>query len=174
MTATEISVYLQHLQNSRGLTQQAWADASGVPAYTISRYLSASVDAPPFSAITALVKAAGGSLDEMAGIAAPEKETPQHAQDMIAQKERSIVFLKEQLLKLEAAIREKREEAAKERATAERIRKISSRKTVAIGAMLFLLGALLMWDLMDPHYGFVYRVFCGWHDAKSMLFGIKG
>lgn len=173
MTATEISVYLQHLQNSRGLTQQAWADASGVPAYTISRYLSASVDAPPFSAISALVKAAGGSLDEMAGIAAPEKETPQHAQAMIAQKERSIVFLKEQLLKLEATIREKREEAAEERAAAERIRKTSSRKTVAISVMLFLLGALLMWDLMDPKYGFIYRVFCLQHEL-SMAMLLRG
>lgn len=169
MTATEISVYLQHLQNSRGLTQQAWADASGIPAYTISRYLSASVDAPPFSAITALVKSAGGSLDEMAGISAPEKGTPQHARDMIAQKEQSIAFLKEQLLKLEAAIREKREEAAKERATAEKIRRTSSRKTVAISVMLFLLGALLMWDLMDPKYGFLYRVFCLQHELSKVL-----
>lgn len=169
MTATEISVYLQHLQNSRGLTQQAWADASGVPAYTISRYLSASVDAPPFSAITALVKAAGGSLDEMAGIAAPEKETPQHARDMIAQKERSIVYLKEQVSKQEESVQKEREEAAKERATAERIRKTSSRKTVAISVMLFLLGALLMWDLMDPKYGFLYRVFCLQHELSKAL-----
>ena len=159
-------LHLQHLQNSRGLTQQAWADASGIPAYTISRYLSASVDAPPFSAITALVKAAGDSLDEMAGIAAPEKETPQHAQDMIAQKERSIVYLKEQVAKLEESV-------SREHAIAEKIRKASSRKTVAISVMLFILGALLMWDLMDPRYGFIYRVF-GMQESQSMLNIIKG
>ena len=109
----------------------------------------------------------------MAGISAPEKGTPQHARDMIAQKERSIAFLKEQLLKLEAAIREKREEAAAERAAAEKIRKTSSRKTVAISVMLFLLGALLMWDLMDPKYGFLYRVFCLQHEL-SMAMLLRG
>lgn len=166
MTATEISVYLQHLQNSRGLTQQDWAEASGIPAYTISRYLSAAVDSPPFSAISALVKAAGGSLDEMAGISAKEKDTPQHAQDMIAQKERSIVYLKEQVAKLEESV-------SRERAIAEKIRKASSRKTVAISVMLFILGALLMWDLMDPRYGFIYRAF-GVQENQSMLNIIKG
>ena len=65
-------------------------------------------------------------------------------------------------------------QVAKHEADVANLRKHSARKTVAIGAMLFLLGALLMWDLMDPHYGFFYRVFCGWHDAKSMLFGLKG
>lgn len=166
MTATEISVYLQHLQNSRGLTQQGWSEASGVPAYTISRYLSGAVDSPPFSAVAALVKSAGGSLDDMAGIAAPEKETPQHAQDMIAQKERSIVYLKEQIAGL-------KDEIAAEKRTVAKLRKGVAWRTAAISVMLFIFGALLMWDLMDPRYGFVYRVFAVQYD-QSMLQLIKG
>ena len=39
--------------------------------------------------------------------------------------------------------------------------------------MLFILGALLMWDLMDPRYGFIYRVF-GMQESQSMLNIIKG
>lgn len=166
MTATEISVYLQHLQNSRGMTQQGWSDASGVPAYTISRYLSGAVDSPPFSAVAALVKAAGGSLDEMAGIAAPEKPVPQHAQELIDQKERSIVYLKEQVAGL-------KNEIAAERHTVAKLRKGIAWRTAVISAMLFIFGGFLMWDLSDPRYGFIYRVF-GVHDIQCMLTLIKG
>lgn len=160
ISSDEIATYLKYLQNSSGLTQQEWEEASGVPNYTISRILCGKTYSPPFSAVAALVMTAGGSLDDLAGISAPDQRPAKHSQELVEQKERSITYLKNQVAKQEADVAN--------------LRKHSARKTVAIGAMLFLLGALLMWDLMDPHYGFFYRVFCGWHDAKSMLFGLKG
>lgn len=160
ISSDEIATYLKYLQTSRGLSQQEWEEASGVPSYTISRILGGKTYSPPFPAVAALVVAAGGSLDELAGITVPDQKPAKHSQELIDQKERSIVYLKEQITKQEADIA--------------KLRKHSARKTVAIGAMLFTLGALLMWDLMDPRYGFVYRVFSGLQDAQSMLFGLKG
>ena len=43
LTSADVSIYLQYLQRRSGLSQQQWAEASGVPAYTVSRLLSGSI-----------------------------------------------------------------------------------------------------------------------------------
>lgn len=66
-----IADYLRGLKEEKGWTAQAWAEASGVPTQTISRLLNAQTDAPNFDSVALLVKAAGGSLDELVGIVRP-------------------------------------------------------------------------------------------------------
>ena len=43
-------------------------DASGVPASTIARILNGNTEEPSFSSVAKIVKAMGGSLDELVGI----------------------------------------------------------------------------------------------------------
>ena len=166
MTSQVIAEYLRKLQAERGFTQQAWADISGVPPYAISRLLSASTDAPAFAQIAALVKAAGGSLDELADNVQPVEDTPQHAQDMIDQKERSIVYLKGQVAEL-------KDEVAAEKSTVVKLRKSVAWRTAVLSVMMFVFGALLMWDLMDPRYGFLYRAILE-PEGQSLLNIVKG
>lgn len=166
MTSQDIADYLRKLQIKKGFTQQTWAELAGVPGYSVSRILSASIDAPAFSQVAALVKAAGGSLDELADNVQPAEDTPQHAQDMIDQKERSIVYLKEQVAELKS-------EVAAEKRTVSILRRGIAWRTAALSVMLFIFGALLMWDLMDPRYGFLYRSLLE-PEGQSLLNIVKG
>ena len=166
MTSQEIASYLRKLQIAKGFNQQTWAELAGIPGYAVSRILSASIDAPSFAQVAALVKAAGGSLDELADNVQPVEDTPQHAQDMIEQKERSIVYLKDQVAELKA-------EVAAEKRTVAKLRKGVAWRTAVISAMLFIFGALVMWDLMDPRYGFLYRAFTE-PEGQSLLNIVKG
>lgn len=150
MTSQDIADYLRKLQIKKGFSQQTWAELAGIPGYAVSRILSASIDAPSFAQVAALVKAAGGSLDELADNTQPVEDTPQHAQDMIDQKERSIVYLKGQVAEL-------KDEVAAEKRTVVRLRKCVAWRTAVISVMLFIFGALAMWDLMDPRNGFLRR-----------------
>lgn len=59
---------LVRMLSSSGLTVQQIADQSGVPASTINRMLSGQTEEPTFSNIANVVKAMGGSLDELVGI----------------------------------------------------------------------------------------------------------
>lgn len=80
-----ISEYLNRLKDERGWTAQRWSEESGVPAQTVSRLLNAQTDAPGFDTVAALVKSAGGSLDDLAGIPRPvsvEREIIQAPSDV--------------------------------------------------------------------------------------------
>lgn len=166
MTSQDIADYLRKLQAAKGFSQQTWAEISGVPGYAVSRILTASIDAPAFAQVAALVKAAGGSLDELADNVQPVEDTPQHAQDMIDQKERSIVYLKGQVAEL-------KDEVAAEKSTVVKLRKGIAWRTAVLSVMMFVFGALLMWDLMDPRYGFLYRAILE-PEGQSLLNIVKG
>ena len=63
-----VSQFLRNLKSEKHLTTQQIVEKSGVPLSTVSRVLSGSTDNPSFETICALVKAMGGSLDDLAGI----------------------------------------------------------------------------------------------------------
>ena len=59
---------LKALRDAAGLTNAKWAELSGVSTPTITRYLSDPNCNPQYFHVEALVKAAGGSIDILAGI----------------------------------------------------------------------------------------------------------
>jgi transcriptional regulator with XRE-family HTH domain len=59
---------LSEMKKQSGMSTQQIADKSGVPASTITRMLSGQTEEPNFSNVVNVVKAMGGSLDELVGI----------------------------------------------------------------------------------------------------------
>ena len=59
---------LAKLKKDSGKTAQQIADETGVPASTITRILNGQTEEPTFANIAKIVKAVGGSLDELSGI----------------------------------------------------------------------------------------------------------
>ncbi len=59
---------LRELKEKSGMSVQQIARESGVPASTISRILSGQTDSPGIQTIVDLVRAMGGSLDEVLGL----------------------------------------------------------------------------------------------------------
>jgi transcriptional regulator with XRE-family HTH domain len=64
---------LRELKEKSGMSVQQIAAKSGVPASTISRILSGQTDSPGCQTLVDLVRAMGGSLDEVLGL---KVETP--------------------------------------------------------------------------------------------------
>ena len=58
-----VSRELNRLKDKHGLTQKTWADRSGVPIGTISRYLGYNVGVPNFAHICAMLSCIGESVD---------------------------------------------------------------------------------------------------------------
>ena len=58
-----IAVALKKLKDKYGITIEEWAKRSGVPAGTIARYLSSSLNIPNFPYVCAMVKCLGESID---------------------------------------------------------------------------------------------------------------
>lgn len=92
-----ISEKLKALKTEKNLTTQQLSELSGLPVSSISRILSGQTDSPGFLAVADLVRAMGGSLDEIAGLKTPEPqkapEPPKRSseyQDIIKLYERSI------------------------------------------------------------------------------------
>ncbi len=86
---------LKQMKTTCGMSTQQIADASGVPASTITRMLSGQTEEPTFSNIAKVVKAMNGSLDELVGIepktiTITNTETVQTDQRIIDLYERSI------------------------------------------------------------------------------------
>lgn len=72
-----ISTYLRALKARTGYTQQQLSDISHVPIGTIPHYFSdLDDDSANFEIVRKLVVTMGGSLDELAGIAAPVSAEP--------------------------------------------------------------------------------------------------
>lgn len=164
-----IAAYLNARVREKGWTCLELSRRSGVPQQTVSRLLNAQTDNPQFISVCQLVAALGGSLDAMAGIPAPAALEPfdaSHAQDTIDRQDRSISYLRAQVSALQAAAAEKEQLIARQR-------RAISHRNFFIGAMAFLLGVFVTWDLMDPRYGFLYRVLCIQHE-QSMLLLLKG
>ena len=163
-----IAAYLNARVHEKGWTCLELSRRSGVPQQTVSRLLNAQTDNPQFISVCQLVAALGGSLDAMAGISppAPAQHVPPLAQDTIDRQDLSISYLRAQVSALQAAAAEKEQLIARQR------RSISHRNFF-IGAMAVLLGVFVTLDLMDPRYGFLYRVLCIQHE-QSALFLLKG
>lgn len=67
-----LSEKLKALKTEKNLTTHQLSELSGLPESTISRILSGQTDSPGFLAVVDLVRAMGGSLDEIVGIETPE------------------------------------------------------------------------------------------------------
>lgn len=148
----QMTAYLHTLKDKTGLTVAQWETASGVPKQTISRLLQGQVESPQFRTIAALVYSANGSMDEMLGIEPQvriEKEyvNSPESQQLIDKGERSIDYLKKQLESSQTANN--------------RLQRRITVCHVLLCLFLFIFGLLLAWDLIDPRYGFVYRVMSG-------------
>lgn len=166
-----IAAYLSSLRESTGWSVQKWSDASGVPVSTINRLLTAHNASPQFCTVAALFKAAGGSLDDLVGIdhpaPPPSDSVPPHAQDLLRQNADLVSAMSEHVRQLQFSIAENKRTIAK-------LRKGIAIRNAVLGALLFLFGALLMWDLTDPRYGFLYRTLGISHDAQLLPHQLKG
>lgn len=74
---------LNEFKDRSGLTNQQIAEKSGVPIGTVNRIMAGQTDNPSFEAITAIVKAIGGSLDELVGINMSSRKSNAAADDRI-------------------------------------------------------------------------------------------
>ncbi len=156
MTKEEIAKYLNELKEKTGMSVREWADKSGVPEQTIYRILRMEIDMPGFYNVGMLVKVAGGSLDELAGIRRPaeahtEYVRQEHTEALLAEKDQRIAYLQALVVKAEEAKR-----------ALEAAGRGLRRKKAILSAVSIILGiiltALVTWDLMDPRYGFLYRI----------------
>lgn len=68
-----ITQMLKQMKEERKLTVKQISQASGIPESTISRVLSGHTDNPGFDTVSAIVRAMGGSLDEIIGIQPSKK-----------------------------------------------------------------------------------------------------
>ena len=73
---------LKKLKLERNLTTKQISELSGIPESTISRILSGQTDNPSFDTISAIVKAMGGSLDQMTGLHAAASDNNDTTADL--------------------------------------------------------------------------------------------
>ena len=144
----DIAGYLTGLRSSKNWTIKQWEAVSGVSGQTITRILDGQTT-PQFQTVAALVRSADGSLDEMAGIR--HEPTVQYLKD---EKEKSHGDDQDRIEALEGTIK--------------KLRHKISVMIVAIIIMAFVFGLLLMFDLLDPSYGFIYRV-TGWRREGGVI-----
>ena len=78
--------FLRNLKDKSNLTTKQISDLSGIPESTISRILSGQTDNPSFDTVCALVKAMGGSLDELAEIREDSAEPKESQLDAFYEK----------------------------------------------------------------------------------------
>lgn len=122
---------LKALRDAAGLTNQKWAELSGVSIPTITRILSDPNANPSYYNVEQLVRAAGGSMDILAGIA-PEQamHTVGYSPDLGAM--------------YRAVIREDRRE---KRCVA-----------LALTFVVLILVSLFIYDFMHPDRGWIQEV----------------
>lgn len=63
---------LRQMRDDCGLTNKELSERSGVPASSVSRILSNEAESANFQNVCAMVKAMGGSMDELMGISSLE------------------------------------------------------------------------------------------------------
>lgn len=74
-----IAIALKRIKEKHGLTIERWAELSGVPASTIARYLSASLNIPNFPYVCAMLKCLSESIDEFFDSIDAHIDTPAEA-----------------------------------------------------------------------------------------------
>ena len=135
-----ITEKLKALKEQSGMTVAQWAETANVPADTINKIIAGTTKNPGFDTISALVAAAGGSVDELIGIkkTIPEEEG----------KDESVAMLKA----LEQA------HARHTEALTDQIKDLKySRKVLAIAlaiVVLFVFG-ILLFDLLNGGVGYI-------------------
>lgn len=78
---------LRELKERSGLSVQQIAEKSGVPASTISRILSGQTDRPNCQTLVDLVRAMGGSVDEIMDLHVEKSKEPEKPKDTETAKE---------------------------------------------------------------------------------------
>lgn len=71
-----MSEYLNKLKDEHGLTQNQISELSGISLSTVNRIFSGQAESANLSTLADIVKAMGGSFDEMLEINAPMSEKP--------------------------------------------------------------------------------------------------
>ena len=84
---------LRQLKEQSHMTNQQIADKSGIPASTIARILSGQTDNPGFQTVSDMVKAMGGSLDQMSGEPKSQDAVTELYEKIIANKNKWIARL---------------------------------------------------------------------------------
>lgn len=67
---------LKELKKRNNISIQKISELSGIPESTISRILSGQTESPSFVTVVEIIKAMGGSVDEVVGITHPVSEAP--------------------------------------------------------------------------------------------------
>ena len=166
MTKEAIAEYLAGLKEKTGMSVREWSEKSGVTEQTIYRFLRMEIDLPGLYNVGMLVKVAGGSLDKLAGIEHPQDAhtayvSQEHTKALLAEKDQHIAYLQARVGALEEVSRRQRRSKA-----------VISAVAIALG---MLLTALVTWDLMDPRYGFLYRIMSSIHGTGTWMNGmLKG
>ena len=144
----DIAGYLTGLRSSKNWTIKQWEAVSGVSGQTITRVLDGQTT---------------GIRHEPTVI---HDYTPQqHTSDLIANLRHNVQYLKDEKEKSHGDDQD-RIEALK--GTIKKLRHKISVMTVAIIIMAFVFGLLLMFDLLNPSYGFIYRV-TGWPREGGLI-----
>lgn len=168
MSKERIAEYLTALRDEKGMTLSEWEQLSDVPATTIKRLLSAQTDSPQFRTVAALVLSASGSLDDLLGLPCKVETkyiTVDDSTALLDRQERDIEYLKNQ-------VREQKKQLYAMRSVEKRLRLRVNILHYVIGFFLILSTALLVWDLCDPNYGFLYRVGQTLHQNTSRLWRV--
>lgn len=132
-----VSERLKALKSKAGMTTKTLSDLTDIPEDTINNILYGKIVAPSFIAVADLVRALGGSLDDFAGIAAPQdatNATSPATSDPVA---------------------ELKEAFAHERSAYERGLRHRNLLIVILLVLVVLFAGWLVWDISHPEYGLI-------------------
>lgn len=139
---------LKELKAERHLTNAQIAEVSKIPLQTVNRVISGATQNPTFDTIARITIALGGSLDVIAGIATPEE------QPLGARVESTIASYAELLKEKDERIQEKKDDIAALTAEKKVMRKERNVISCFLGAVVVLIVAFLLVDLLNGHFGY--------------------
>lgn len=143
------SEQLKAMKQRKNISASEIAQKSGIPESTVSRILNGQTENPTFVTIVAIVKAMGGSLDELVGIEhpAPEAKCCTINEELTSALREKIADAKEQVTEL------KQENAHR--------RKVITLLIIILFAFVLLVavvaGLFLWYDLTHGDIGFFFR-----------------
>ena len=149
--------YINELRKAKNLSVQALSDLANVPKSTLDKVLSGQTENPQFSLIVSVVKALGGSLDEMYGL--PQKASPLQHEEALAY-EREIARLKARIEEQSHSHRKSMDalvEAHKNSTT--HLKDRLHFQTILVGILLVALAVLIvtllvfLWDALHSDWG---------------------
>lgn len=149
----EIATKLKTMKGSLGLSNKELSDLSGVPIGTVNRVLAGRVETPNFQTIRDLVKAMGGSLDDIAGpsLAAGEAPTEPEAEQTAEKPEQPSAGMPPEAIRAYSVLlQEKQKEIDTKDRWLKRLFAVSC-------ALMGIIIAVLIFDLLNPGIGFFLR-----------------